>query len=94
MHAHNQWVHARPKRMFDGTVPDSDKTLHSGHVLGTTNIPFYDMIDSQTKTLKDKVGLQQGTQDSLPHSAILSYYSWCMSLIALTEVRLGTVPNI
>ena len=72
MHAHNQWVDARPKGMFDGTAPDSDKTLHSGHVLGTTNIPFYNMIDSQTKTLKDKAGLQQGTKKSLPNSAILS----------------------
>ena len=54
-----QWVDSRPKGRFDGTAPEPDKTLHSGHVLGTTNIPFYDMIDSQTKNLKDKAGLQQ-----------------------------------
>ena len=75
MHAHNQWVDARPKGRFDGTAPEPDKTLHSGHVLGTTNIPFYDMIDSQTKTLKDKAGLQQGAKKSLPHSTILSFVS-------------------
>ena len=58
---------------FPKSVPD--KTLHSSHVLGTTNIPFYDMIDSQTKTLKDKAGLQQGMEKSLPHSAIFSFLS-------------------
>ena len=72
---YNQWVDARPKGRFDGTAPEPDKTLHSGHVLGTTNIPFYDMIDSQTKTLKDKAGLQQGMKKSLPHSAIFSSVS-------------------
>ena len=75
MHTHNQWVDARPKGRFDGTAPEPDKTLHSGHVLGTTNIPFYDMIDSQSKTLKDKAGLQQGTKKFLPHSAILSCFN-------------------
>ena len=66
---------ARPKGRFDGTAPEPDKTLHSGHVLGTTNIPFYDMIDSQTKTLKDKAGLQQGMEKSLPHSTIFNFLS-------------------
>ena len=52
---------ARPTGRFDGTAPEPNPKLRSGHVLGTTNVPFYDFIDAQSKTLKDKAGLQKGT---------------------------------
>lgn len=70
VHVHDQWVDTRPKGMFDGTAPEPNPKLHSGHVLGTTNIPFNDVIDPQTRTLKDKAGLQKGIlpQCGLPSS--------------------------
>ena len=51
---------ARPKGMFDGTVPDPNPKLHSGHILGSINFPFTDVIDSQSKTLKDADSLKKG----------------------------------
>ena len=97
MHAHNQWVDARPKGRFDGTAPEPDKTLHSGHVLGTTNIPFYDMIDSQTKILKDKAGLQQGTKISnaaiLYTVSILSYDTTVTIVYHFIHLKHGQSSN-
>ena len=51
---------ARPKGMFDGTVPDPNPKLHSGHILGAINFPFTDVIDSESKTLKDADSLKKG----------------------------------
>ena len=55
-----QLVDARPKGMFDGTVPDPNPKLHSGHILGSINFPFNAVIDSDTKTLKDPEELKKG----------------------------------
>ena len=53
-------VDARPKGRFDGTVPEPNPAINSGHILGTSNLPFMNMIDPQSKTLKDKASIQQG----------------------------------
>ena len=46
--------------MFDGTVPDPNPKLHSGHILGSISFPFTDVIDNQSKVLKDADSLKQG----------------------------------
>ena len=97
MHTHNQWVDARPKGMFDGTAPDPNKTLHSGHVLGTTNIPFFNMIDSQTKILKDKAGLQQGTKISnaaILYTVSILLYDTTVTIVShFIHLKHGQSPN-
>ena len=57
-------VDSRPKGRFDGTAPEPNPKLCSGHMLGSINLPFTQMIEPSTKTLKDKAGLQQGGLNS------------------------------
>jgi thiosulfate/3-mercaptopyruvate sulfurtransferase len=54
-----QVVDARPKGMFDGTAPDPNPKLHSGHILGSINFPFTNVLDVQNKKLKDIKDLKQ-----------------------------------
>ena len=58
-----QVLDARPKGMFDGTAPDPDPKLHSGHILGSINFPFTSIIDAQNKKLKDVQSLKQGEEN-------------------------------
>ena len=46
--------------MYDGTAPDPNPSLHSGHILGSTNLPFMMLLDPHTKTMKDKQGIREG----------------------------------
>ena len=57
-----QVVDARPKGMFDGTAPDPNPKLHSGHILGSINFPFTNVVDTQNKKLKDTESLKQGKE--------------------------------
>ena len=54
-----QVLDARPKGMFDGTAPDPNPKLHSGHILGSISFPFTNVIDTQNKKLKDIKDLKQ-----------------------------------
>jgi thiosulfate/3-mercaptopyruvate sulfurtransferase len=54
-----QVIDNRPKGRYDGTAPEPNKSLHSGHVLGTIGVPFTQFINPDTKTLKDKEGIKQ-----------------------------------
>ena len=67
----NMWVphvlqvlDARPKGMFDGTAPDPNPKLHSGHILGSISFPFTNVIDAQNKKLKDIKDLKQCIRSS------------------------------
>ena len=53
-------IDGRPKGRYDGTSPEPNPSLNSGHILGTINVPFLTAIDPDSKTMKDKDGLQQG----------------------------------
>ena len=35
-----QVVDGRPKGRFEGTAPEPNPSINSGHMLGTTNMPF------------------------------------------------------
>ena len=54
-------IDSRPKGRFDGTAPEPNKSLHSGHILGTTNVPFTELIRPDSKTLKSKEAIKEGT---------------------------------
>ena len=56
-----QVVDTRPKGRFDGTAPEPNPKIRSGHMLGTTNFPFLNIIDSQNKTMKNPEELKKGT---------------------------------
>ena len=51
---------ARPKGRYDGTAPEPNPKIRSGHMHGSVNFPFTNVIDPQTKTLKDTDGIKQG----------------------------------
>ena len=53
-------IDGRPKGRFDGTAPEPNPSLPSGHILDTISLPFMQLLDPQSKTMKDKVALQQG----------------------------------
>jgi thiosulfate/3-mercaptopyruvate sulfurtransferase len=55
-----QVVDGRPKGRFDGTAPEPNRSIHSGHILGSTNVPFTQLIDPDTKRLKSKKGIRKG----------------------------------
>ena len=50
----------RPPGRFNGTAPEPEPKLRSGHMLGSTNVFFRTLIDPDTKTLKDKEGIRKG----------------------------------
>lgn len=52
-------VDGRPKGRFDGTAPEPNPRIPSGHILDTTSLPFMELLDPQSKTLKEKLALQQ-----------------------------------
>ena len=60
-----QIIDARPKGMFDGTAPDPNPKLHSGHILGSINFPFTTVIDTENKKLKDVENLKQCKENLL-----------------------------
>ena len=55
-----QVVDARPKGRYDGKAPEPNPKIRSGHMHGSINFPFTNVIDPQTKTLKDSDSLKQG----------------------------------
>lgn len=54
-----QVLDARPKGMFDGTAPDPNPKLYSGHILGSISFPITNIVDTQNKKLKDIMNLEQ-----------------------------------
>jgi len=46
-----QILDARSKGRFDGTDPEPRPGLRSGHMPGSTNIPFQELLDPKTKAL-------------------------------------------
>lgn len=54
-----QILDARSKGRFDGTDPEPRPGLKSGHMPGSTNVPFQELLDPETKTLKSPEELQK-----------------------------------
>lgn len=57
-----QVVDNRPKGRYDGTAPEPNPKIHSGHMHGSISFPFTNVIDPQTKTMMDPEAIKQGVQ--------------------------------
>lgn len=55
-----QVVDARPKGRFEGTAPEPNPKIRSGHMLGSINFPFTNIIDPDNKTMKSPEGIREG----------------------------------
>lgn len=53
-----QMVDARAAGRFSGTAPEPWPVLHVGHMPGALNVPFADLIDDATKTMKPAAELK------------------------------------
>lgn len=53
-----QVVDARAGARYAGTAPEPWPTLHVGHIPGALNVPFADLIDPETHTLKPAAQLR------------------------------------
>jgi thiosulfate/3-mercaptopyruvate sulfurtransferase len=54
-----QLLDARAKGRFEGTEPEPRPGLRSGHIPGSSNLPFLNLIDGTAKTWKDTAAIQQ-----------------------------------
>ena len=58
---YTQVVDARSSGRFEGSAPEPRPSIPSGHMLGTHNIPFYRMLNPESKIFKCKDELREGT---------------------------------
>jgi thiosulfate/3-mercaptopyruvate sulfurtransferase len=49
--AREQLVDARSRGRFEGTAPEPRAGLRGGHIPGSRNLPFTDLLDRETQTL-------------------------------------------
>lgn len=66
-----QILDARGAARFNGEVPEPRKGVRSGHITGSKNIPFTDLINDSTGCLKSdkelaKIFLDKGVDTTLP----------------------------
>ncbi|XP_041363650.1 3-mercaptopyruvate sulfurtransferase-like [Gigantopelta aegis] len=54
-----QLMDARPPGRFMGTDPEPRPSIKPGHIPGSVNIPFFSIMDPDSKLLKEKDGLQK-----------------------------------
>lgn len=54
-----QILDARPRGRWEGTQPEPREGLRSGHMPGSTSVPFQELLDPETKTLLPKEKLQE-----------------------------------
>ena len=57
---HTQVVDARSTARFEGTAQEPRPSLPSGHIVGAHSLPFYQMINSESKILKSKDEIREG----------------------------------
>ena len=58
---HTQVVDARSSGRFEGSAPEPRPSIPSGHMIGAFNIPFYRMLNPESKIFKCKDELREGT---------------------------------
>lgn len=58
-----QILDARSKGRWEGTDPEPRPGLRSGHMPGSTNVPFQELLNPDTKTLKSKEELRKLFQE-------------------------------
>ena len=76
VYAHTQVVDARSTARFEGTAPEPHPSFPSGHIVGARNLPFYQMINPESKILKSKDEIREGKQVS--HSCMHTFTLLCM----------------
>jgi len=54
----DQVLDARSRARFEGKAPEPRAGLRAGHIPGSRNLPFTDLIDAQRQTLLDKASLE------------------------------------
>ncbi len=55
-----QVVDGRPKGRYDGTAPEPNPRINSGHMIGSTNLPFMELTNKETMTLKSPADIRKG----------------------------------
>lgn len=53
---------ARSEGRFSGTAPEPRPSFPSGHMKGAKNVPFMNLINSDTKLLKSKEDIRKGEE--------------------------------
>ena len=54
-------VDARSEGRFKGTAAEPRPSFPSGHMIGAKNVPFMDLLNSETKLMKSKEEIRNGT---------------------------------
>jgi thiosulfate/3-mercaptopyruvate sulfurtransferase len=54
-----QVVDARSRARFEGAAPEPRQGLRAGHIPGSRNLPFTDLIDAQRQTFLDDAALRE-----------------------------------
>lgn len=52
-------VDARSSGRYNGTEPEPHPNLPSGHMIGSINLPYYELFDLETKTFANKETIQK-----------------------------------
>lgn len=89
-----QLISARPPGRFQGTEPEPNPALKSGHVPGAHNIPLPAIIDQKTKKMKGMEGLRtafEGIDLSKPITAMCT--GGVSSSFIVFALHLLRVPN-
>ena len=55
----DQVLDARARARFEGKAPEPREGLRAGHIPGSRNLPFTEIIDRESQTLLDDAALQQ-----------------------------------
>ncbi len=45
--------------MFDGIVPDPNPRINSGHMIGSINVPFFEVTNKDTMTMKSPADIRK-----------------------------------
>lgn len=61
----HQIVDARSEGRFNGTAPEPRPSFPSGHMIGAKNVPFMNLLKTDTKLLKSKEELRKGMYVSI-----------------------------
>jgi thiosulfate/3-mercaptopyruvate sulfurtransferase len=57
-------IDARSSGRFNGTEPEPDPEIHSGHIVGSKNLFWQEFLDKNSKTLKSPEELQKVFTDN------------------------------
>ena len=81
----------RPKGRYDGTAPEPNPKIRSGHMHGSISFPFTNIIDPQTKTMKDADAIKQGVyvHVNMVKLIVSTVVSWVLFLFGQHDMYKG-----